>query len=76
MKPFSALVPFCFEGRTPVQTFPCSKQYFVELCVRALGVQLKIREAFDNEGVRLKSGDVRRDIAALWKSFRTYAGDG
>jgi hypothetical protein len=42
-----------------------------------LGVQLKIRDALENGGVRLKiQGDVRRGIAALWKSFRTYTGDG
>jgi hypothetical protein len=47
-----------------------------EICVRALGVQLKSEDTFENEGVRLKSGDVRRDIAVLWKSFQTYTGDG
>jgi hypothetical protein len=42
-----------------------------------LGVQLKIRDALENGGVWLKiQGDVRRGIAALWKSFRTYMGDG
>jgi hypothetical protein len=42
-----------------------------------LGVQLKIRDAFENEGdAAEKSGDVCRDIAALQGSFRTYTGDG
>jgi hypothetical protein len=42
-----------------------------------LWVQLKIRDAFENEGdAAEKSGDVCRDIAALQESFRTYTGDG
>jgi hypothetical protein len=46
-------------------------------CVHALWVQLKIRDAFENEGdAAEKSGDICRDIAALQESFRTYTGDG
>jgi quinoprotein relay system zinc metallohydrolase 2 len=40
-------------------------------------VQLKIGDAFENRGVWLKiQADVGCGIAALWKSLRTYAGDG
>jgi hypothetical protein len=40
-------------------------------------MQLKIRDAFENEGdAAEKSRDVCRDIAALQGSFRTYTGDG
>jgi hypothetical protein len=50
---------------------------FAELCPPLLWVQLKIRDAFENEGdAAEKSWDVCRDIAALQGSFRTYTGDG
>ena len=46
-------------------------------CVSVLlGVQLKIRDAIENEGVVEKSGNVGRHIAALGKSFGNYTGDG
>jgi hypothetical protein len=47
-----------------------------EFCVRAFGGAKNQKMHLKMKGVRLKSEDVRRDIAVLWKSFRTYTGDG
>ena len=42
-----------------------------------LGVQLKMRDAFENEGVRPENQEMFVAILThLWKPFRTHTGDG